>query len=127
MNIRTSQHISVENSAGSDHKIYARLDVSEKDYILHATPYPYSCYIVEWKYLPKESWDREHFEREIIVLPYKSPLAWLDDLVQSREQEGCLLNGLIKLKDIVLPAYQVPEDYRKFTCGDGPAPDWYEY
>lgn len=118
-------------SAHSD-TAYTRIRIESEQsiggYGLSATSHPYPMFIVEWTLLARPPGHlKDVIFREFLTLPEKNTLAWLDDLVRYKEEDGYVLTGISKVEDIILGEYEIPEDYRKFTCGEGLKPSWYTF
>lgn len=64
----------------------------------------HACFIVEWK----SEGEYKTTIREIIFLPAKNTLLWLDDLILERERHKLYLVGIIELSSVALDEYEVP-------------------
>jgi hypothetical protein len=107
-------NVDIENCRNYASRGYTRISVFEENggYILATQAQPYPAFIVEWTLLAVEPHrPKNHVWRELLVLPEKNALAWLDELVQCKAVKGIELTGILPLNDVKLEPYITPEWY----------------
>lgn len=72
---------------------------------------PYKAYLVEWATLGDTM-------REILLFPSDNTAHYLDDWIQGKEMRGSKIIGCIEIKNVTLPPYNPPNEYRAKKAKD---------